>query len=992
LVKAKPFTMSLLSALLSAGQASAGSLCARVRRQCTAAQREIGSQTRRKSDWLRALTGGTSDVSGIANVEEAGMVDRSSTSFLDRRRSRRRAAKRARAQVSSAPGRRRTRSRTAKWLQRSAIVVASLVVVAIVASALYVTAAVVRSRPTVSGEVAVAGLFDRVDVMRDDHGIPTIIASDAADLWFAQGYVHAQDRFWEMDFRRHVTAGRLSELFGASQVGTDTFIRTLGWRRTAEAELSTFDDETLTMLTAYAEGVNAWMEGRRGTRLSLEHSLLPLAGPLRYEPEPWTPADSVAWIKAMAWDLSSIEDDIERARLSVTDLGPGRDWRDLYPSYPPEHAPVLPAGGQLAGGVWQPAGTSLPPATRSTPASLSATLTPPVNMTLPVGMAVSLSESQAHAAGATTLADLLAATHAAVTTVPTLAGSGDLVGSNSWVIAPERSASGGALLANDPHLEPSQPSLWYQVGLQCQPVTSLCPYHVKGYSLAGLPGVVIGRTDHAAWGLTNLGAASADLIVERLDGDVYLGSGNRWLELSTRTETISVAGGSDVEIHIRTTRNGPIISDAMSEAKAVAEGPLGDQSRDGVSYDHAISLAWNALEATTTVQAIPRFARLRSWDDFMEATGLFQVPNQGVVYADADGTIGYRAPGLFPIRRTGDGSLPLAGWTGEFGWEGYLDDGVLPWIINPDEGLIVAANQDVLPADAAPALTRYPNPGFRSQRILELLGDRDNFTLDDLATIQLDRFNANAVELVPALLAIDDQGVRGVAAVQRALESWDYFDDRDSAGAAAFNATWRHLLALTFHDELPQWAQPSGSARWWQVVHALLDRPRSPWWDDLTTLETETRDDILLAAMAEAYTDLTTRFGSDTEAWRWGAMHTLDLQHATFGASGIGVIEWMFNRGPLETEGGSDVVNAIGWDAAEGYEVSRVPSMRMLVDLSDPDQGLWINLTGQSGRPFTRHYTDQAERWRLGEYLPMVTSDEAIRATAHDRLTLMPSR
>ncbi|MEX0592123.1 MAG: penicillin acylase family protein [Nitriliruptoraceae bacterium] len=920
------------------------------------------------------------------------MVDGSSSSFLGRRRSRRRAAKRARAQGSDVPQRRRTRSRTAKWTQRSAIGAASLVVIAIVASTLYLTAAVVRSRPAVSGDVAVTGLFDRVDVIRDVHGIPTIVASDAADLWFAQGYVHAQDRFWEMDFRRHVTAGRLSELFGLGQVGTDTFIRTLGWRRSAEAELATFDDETLTMLTAYAEGVNEWMAGRRGTRLSLEHSLLPLSGPLRYVPEPWTPADSVAWIKAMAWDLSSIEDDIERARLSVTDLGPGRDWRDLYPSYPPEHAPVLPAGGQLAGGVWQPAGTQLPPTTRSTPGSLPVNSTSPVSMTRFVDTSISPSESQPHAAITATLSDLLAATHTAVTTVPTLAGSGDLVGSNSWVIAPERSATDGALLANDPHLEPSQPSLWYQVGLQCQPVTTLCPYHVKGYSLAGLPGVIIGRTDHAAWGLTNLGAASADLIVERLDGDVYLAAGNRWLDITTRTETISVAGGSDIQVSIRATQRGPIISDAMSEAQAVAEGPLGDQLRDGVSYDHAISLAWSALEATTTVQAIPRFARLRSWDDFMEATRLFQVPNQGVVYADADGTIGYRAPGLFPVRRTGDGSLPLAGWTGEFAWEGYLHDDVLPWIVNPDAGLIVAANQDVLPAGVSPALTRSPNPGFRSQRILELLGDRDDFTLDDLAAVQLDRFNANAVDLVPALLAIDDQGVRGVAAIQQALGSWDYFDDRDAAGAAAFNATWRHLLALTFHDELPPWAQPSGSARWWQVVRTLLDQPRSPWWDDLTTLETETRDDMLLAAMAEAYTDLAGRFGSDPGAWRWGAMHTLDLQHATFGSSGIGVIEWMFNRGPLETDGGSDVVNAIGWDAAEGYEVSRVPSMRMLVDLSDPDQGLWINLTGQSGRPFTRHYTDQAEHWRLGEYLPMVTSDAATRLTAHNRLTLMPSR
>lgn len=850
-----------------------------------------------------------------------------------------------------------------------------VLVVGLLASALYVTTAVVRSRPTISGDITLAGLDDRVEVFRDVHGIPTIVASNAPDLWFAQGYVHAQDRFWEMDFRRHVTAGRLSELFGSSQIDTDTFIRTLGWRRTAEAELATFDDETMTMLTSYAAGVNAFMEDRSGTQLSLEHSLLPLAGPLRYQPEPWTPADSVAWIKAMAWDLSSVEDDIERARLSVTDLGPGRSWQDLYPEPPPSHEPILPDGGQVEAGEWQPAGDDSSGQLRGfRRAAASAP---------PSATASELDRPALQAA--------LSAAHQAVANVPTMVGTGEHVGSNSWVIAPERSATGGALLANDPHLEPSQPSLWHQIGLQCAPVTELCPYHVTGFSFSGMPGVVIGRTDHAAWGLTNLSASVADLIVERLDDDRYLATGNRWLELETTTEVVTVAGGPDVEIQIRSTVNGPIISGALTDAGHLATGSLGDQRRDAVGYDHAIALRWNALDPTRTVAAIPLFARLRSWDDFVAATDLFQIPSQSVVYADVEGNIGYRAPGMFPIRRSGAGRLPVDGWTGQFGWRGYLESASLPWLLNPERGMIVAANQDTLPSDAAPVLTRDPNLGYRSQRIIELIGDRNDLTLDDLAEIQLDVHNANAEILLPFLLAVDHQGVRRVTQLQQLLAEWDGRDDRDAAGAAAFNATWRNLLALTFHDELPSWADPSGGGRWWRVVHNLLDEPTSPWWDDLTTLNTETRDDILLAAMSDAHDELTERLGSDPSQWRWGDLHMLELRHATFGSSGIAPIERLFNRGPLATDGGSDVVNAIGWNAAEGYEVSRVPSMRMLVDLAAPDDGRWVHFTGQSGRPFTRHYTDQTERWRDGGYLPMTTSANAVRQTAHDRLILNPA-
>jgi penicillin amidase len=226
--------------------------------------------------------------------------------------------------------------------------------------------------------------------------------------------------------------------------------------------------------------------------------------------------------------------------------------------------------------------------------------------------------------------------------------------------------------------------------------------------------------------------------------------------------------------------------------------------------------------------------------------------------------------------------------------------------------------------------------------------------------------------------------------MQELLAAWNFQDGAEVAAAAAFNATWRALLARTFHDELPEWAHPRGSGRWWEVVRIILDEPENAWWHDESLAIRQTRDDVLVIAMAQAHAELTELLGSDASAWRWGEIHTLTLRHASFGSSGIAPIEALFNRGPLETAGGADIVNSNSWDARFGYEVDWVPSMRMLLDLSDLDASRWIHLTGQSGRPFNAHYVDQAERWRDGGYAPLVSSPEATAAQAIRLLTLQP--
>jgi len=868
-----------------------------------------------------------------------------------------------------------------RWLRRIAAGLAAVTAVTLVLAAVAGVIATRRSFPETSGTVVLAGLTGQVTVQRDAEGVPTLIAGDARDLFMAQGFVHAQDRFWEMDFRRHVTAGRVSELFGASSLGTDRFIRTLGWRRVAEQEVALLDEPTRLMLESYADGVNAWMAGRRGSALSLEHALLPLTGAGGYRPEPWTPVDSLAWLKAMAWDLrSNMEMEIERGRLIAADLGDGRSWQDLYPSFDATtYPPILPWGGAVVDGRFVPASGEevLPTGVPATGTPVTASPTTERTDEAP-GVSVR--------SGSAAVDDALAATQLALAAAPQLLGdgSGPGIGSNSWAIAPERSATGGALLANDPHLGPSQPSLWYQVRLRCAPVSDACPYDVAGFSFSGMPGIIIGHNADVAWAFTNLGPDVADLVIERIvDGQAITADGP--VALETREERIRVAGGEDVLLTVRTTSHGPLLSDVSTDVAEISRAaPAGS-----TDAEYAVALQWTALTPGRTANAVPGLMAARDFDAFRRAAADFEVPSQNLLYADTAGNIAYQAPGRIPVRVGHDGSIPVPGWTGSATWQRNLSFDELPYTLNPDAGMIVTANQLVLPPRSTPFLHVDVSAGQRGGRIVELLDGRSDLTLDDLAMIQSDNHNTNAATLLPYLLAVAADGPE-VRAIQELLVAWDLQDDEGSAASAAFNATWRALLVRTFHDELPEWAWPSGGGRWWEVVRGLLDDPLSPWWHDDALADRQTRDDVLLLAMSDAHVELTGRLGADPTAWRWGDIHTLTLRHQSFGTSGIGPIERIFNRGPLAMSGGTDIINSTSWSAVDGYEVNWVPSMRMLMDLSDLDAGRWIHLTGQSGRPFHRHYTDQAERWRVGDYAPMRFTPEATRRDAVRTLILAP--
>ncbi|MEU8138506.1 penicillin acylase family protein [Streptodolium elevatio] len=840
-----------------------------------------------------------------------------------------------------------------------------------------------RSFPDLDGAVKVPGMSANVEVLRDKNGIPQIYADTPEDLFRAQGYVQAQDRFWEMDVRRHMTAGRLSEMFGSSQVDNDVFLRTLGWHRVAEQELAKLTPEARAYVEAYAAGVNSYIDNRDPDELSFEYALL---GFVRddYEPEPWTPVDSVAWLKAMAWDLrANLQDEIDRALLSEKLTVNQID--ELYPPYPYErNQPIVPSGAVVKNPN-DPAAEEFKP-----------DATPPVP---------SRSASRALTELSETLESL----------PPIFTDRSAGVGSNSWVIAGSRTTTGKPLMANDPHLSASLPSAWYQMGLHCRTVSPTCAYDVSGFTFAGMPGVVIGHNQKISWGLTNLGADVTDLYLEKVNDTGYLFN-NEFLPFEdVRTEVIKVSGGADRTITVRSTRHGPILSEASDELEEVGkDAPIpdpGPQREDGF----AVALRWTALEPGTTMESVFQLDRATDWNSFREALRGFDVPSQNVVYADVDGNIGYQAPGRIPVRRGGDGRWPAYGWETDYEWDNMIPFDSLPFRYNPPEGYIVTANNAVTPPTYPYTLTTDWGYGSRSQRIIDMINAQPKVDPQAMSRMQLDDRNPIAETLVPYLLDVEvkDPWIREA---QNLLKGWDFRQQPDSKAAAFFNGVWRQMLLLAFGDKMPfsvratgdcqldnttgkthcgerddATAQPDGGDRWFEVVRSLLPDAESPWWnisDDPGKITT--RDALLLKAMTAARKELTAKMGRDIDSWNWGRLHTLELRNQTLGTDGPGAVKWMLNRGEYQLGGGEGLVDATGWNAARGYEVTTVPSMRMVVDLSDLDGSRWINLTGASGHVWHDNYTDQTELWKQGRSLPWAFTRPAVEASAEHTLVLEP--
>lgn len=814
-------------------------------------------------------------------------------------------------------------------LARIALIVLGAILVLVLVGAVALTTTVRRPFPKTEGRVTAQGLQDDVQIYRDSFGIPHIYAQNQEDLLFAQGYTHAQDRFWQMEFWRHVGQGRISEIVGEATLDSDKYIRTMGWHRMAENTLRYYQEQQpqyVAMLEAYAAGVNTYIEEHR-EELSINRTILGLVNE-PWEIEPWTPLNTISWAVVMSNDLGgNWREELNRAKL--VDAVGEQAAAELMPLYPYDSRPVI-----------------VP--TSSMPYLSQASQRPALDG------AVDWDNVN------TDIVGQIPANGFAL-------GRGEFVGSNNWAVSGQHTASGQPLLANDPHLSIQIPSIWYEVGLHAP------GWNVVGFSFAGVPGVIIGHNDKIAWGVTNTGPDVQDLYVEKINpaNPLQYEFEGEWRDMQVVQEVIKVNGGEDVVLDVRLTQHGPIINDVV----------------DGLS--DVLALRWTAQEPSRVLQSVILLDQAQNFDDFRKALEYWDVPSQNFVYADTEGNIGYQMPGLVPIRQKGDGLLPVPGWTGEYEWNGWVPYDELPRLYNPPEGYIVTANHAVVDPQYPHMIELKWDNGDRGQRIDDMIKEaiaQGKVTAEDFARIHFDSKSLLAESYLPLLASLSSSDGKVQAAIDR-LAAWDLQERRDSVGAALFEIFFMHLTQAVLADELGADNVTSDKV----FFHQLAQQPGAAWWDDTSTSGRETRDEILLKALASAVGWFEQNLGGDIDDWTWGRIHTATFVSAPLGQSDIGPIESLVNRGPFPADGGSSIVNANGWRFDNPAEVTGHPSMRMIVDMSNFDASQAVIPTGQSGHPLNPHYDDMIELWLNGQYHPMLFSQPAVEQAAEDRLTLRPA-
>jgi penicillin amidase len=783
-----------------------------------------------------------------------------------------------------------------------------------------------QSLPEEVGEVRLAGLAKPVEVLRDAYGVPHISAQSFADAVYALGYVHAQDRLWQMEVNRRTAAGRLAEVLGEGALEADRFLRTIGIRRAAEANVGKLDAETRSLLESYAAGVNAFLASK--PVLPIEFWMTGVS------PEPWTPADSLSWVKMMAWDLGgNWRSELLRLRLSKT--LPNARLHELLPPYPGETYPELPDLRQLYGGL-----------ERDT-------------VRLANGDSPYFSHLQMRKIGK-------------IGTVPIYAGS------NSWVVSGAKSATGKPLLANDPHLALSAPSVWYFAQLSVPGIEMI------GATLPGLPAVVLGHNTHIAWGATNTGPDVQDLYLERLDGagDYLTPEGPRPFKVID--EVIRVKGAPDVRLQVRVTRHGPVISDVSRAALAAA--PRG----------HVVAFQWTALrEDDLTMQSALKLAHARDWPGFLAALRDYHSPQQNFVYADTAGNIGLVAPGRVPVRKPANdlmGMAPAPGWLAKYDWAGFIPFAELPHAYNPPSAQVVTANHRITPPGYPHFISSDWQPPYRAHRIAELLRALPTHSIGSFARIQGDVVSLPVRELLPRLLAVKPASDEGRRTLQL-LAGWDTSMSAERAEPLILWAWWREFSRAIYGDELGEALRGNWHARAPFLSAVLTDRDgQGRWCDDVRTRGAESCDAVLAATLDAALADLRERYGGDMTAWRWGTAHAAHHAHRPYGR-----VPWLARWFDITVPSPGDAYTVnVGRnrmeDEARPFANTHAASLRAIYDLSDLDNSLYIHSGGQSGNVFSAHYKSFSEAWSRVEYIPMVADRKKIEAAGVKRLLLTPAK
>ncbi|MFQ5923193.1 MAG: penicillin acylase family protein [Anaerolineales bacterium] len=808
-----------------------------------------------------------------------------------------------------------------RFLSRLLIVLLVIFAVVALAVAAFRFLVAPRAFPQVDGTLTLASLDAPVDIYRDSFGIPHIYASTEHDLLLAQGFVQAQDRFWQMEIQRRLATGRLSEIFGEDLLDADRYFRTLGLHRAAAIEVESMDDEDLAGHDAFAEGVNAYLETHGGPR-GLEFTILGLQG-IRFEPDQWNPLHTLVSGKLVAWFLrSNADQELARAHIAARLGAPAIE--ELMPAYDLDFPIIVPS---------------------------------------------TLAEST-----------LESVPEIAFSRYPWASGQG--LGSNSAVVSGDRTATGAPLLANDPHLGIMMPSIWYEVGLHCEPLGPECGLNVVGASFPGIPGVIIGHNDRIAWGFTFLKGDHEDHFIERLNPEnpnQYEFRGE-WLDMEIVREEIGVEGQDEpVIVDVRKTHHGPIINDVA-----------GGIEQDWNYGWEPLAYSWTALEPGTIHKTFLRLNRAQNWDEFRDALQYLDIAGQNAVYADVEGNIGYQATGRYPIRAGGDGIMPVQGWTGEFEWTEFIPYEELPSAFNPPEGYVATANNAVVGPDYPYFIGVDWDRDYRARRLVELLEADDSVSVQDMQAIQRDSNSLYSQDILHHFLSLQPSDSKQRQALD-ILRAWDGREDRDSSGAAIFETLRLRLIENMFADELGDQLMDRASGQAiFLAARNLLNEPDSTWFDDMRTTEIEVRDDILLQSLEETVDELSDALGNKPADWRWGDLHQASFENQTLGQSGIPPIEWIFNRGPVEVDGGLETLFRSRYDINEPFGVIALSSYLQIVDLGDMSRSLSIHTTGQSGHPFHPHYDDMIDPWRNHQYHSMLWTLDQVEAGAESHLELMP--
>ena len=744
------------------------------------------------------------------------------------------------------------------------------------------------------GTLEATGLREPVEVLRDRWGIPYVSAASLEDLWFAQGFVTASERLFQIDLALRAANGRLSELFSDLTLQQDRFARTIGFGRLGAKESARWNDTSRAMYGRFIEGVRSWVVGMAAP--PFEYALLAAEPDIPDDPGSWAAVFAYA-----AWGLSGNWDS-ELLRVHLAErLGP-EAVEVLLPPLPSD-PPHVAAGG-LAGRL--------------------------------------------------------------LDAIPRTRGAG----SNNWVVAGSRTESGRPLLANDPHLLVQQPGAWFELHLRAP------GYEARGVAFPFAPGILVGITPHHAWGITNVTGDVQDLYEERLNDDGTAAEfDGGWEPLVVHKEQIRVRGGDPVEVDVRETRHGPLLEFT----------PVGIVDAEFVPVEGAYALRWTASDGLLEPSMLVDIATADGFESFRDALRGIACPGQNVVYADVDGTIGYQLTGLYPIRRSGDGTVPVPGWTTEHEWDGFVPFDRLPWSKDPERGYLATANNRTHDERYPHLIGRDFHTPYRARRIADLLEPQHELTAEQMARIQMDTVSLPARALLPRLTALDPADDDEQWALDL-LRSWDGDQRAASTSAAIYNAwLWSIARLLLRADDDPTtyeryhaWREPFVCA----ALPHLFGSGVPAWAGDGADW-----DGVLQQTLAGALSMLEGRLGPDRSEWRWGALHRVRFAHVLARMPALGPVLLAAEH---ELGGDEQTILQGGFDARDGFDAAVVPSWRIVADLADVDRSVAVLPTGQSGNPASPHWNDQAPLWIGGSLRPAAVTRKAVEAAAVGALMLVP--